>query len=235
MSDTETAEKMDKYEGEEVLVVTREFFEDLFAGEAGTMVKFTPSADGYLSELLVNSKYMLRCDAEKDANFKQLIPYCLVVYGDQLIHYSRSKSAAEARLGGKRSVGVGGHINPPTTGRAEGADDDTFRYSMLRELLEELGLKDHSIESMELIGFVNDEDNEVGTVHLGVIMLIVLNNPELGAIEEHLTDVRWNTPQEIYLESELETWSEQILRGLRETIEARPTALSDWRWSDHRK
>jgi predicted NUDIX family phosphoesterase len=156
-------------------------------------------------------KWMLRNDAEFDPSHKQIIPYCLISYRGTILHYSRAKTAAEARLSGQRSIGVGGHINPSD---APELDQTNIRQVLLRELKEEIGLNEDSIADMSIIGWVNDAINEVGKVHFGIVVMIELKTPDLGEIEEHLVDVRFDTMEEIKIEDKLESWSKLILDEL---------------------
>ena len=48
--------------------------------------------------------------AEKDASYKQLIPYVTVICWGHILALERTAAQSEARLHGKLSLGVGGHI-----------------------------------------------------------------------------------------------------------------------------
>lgn len=65
----------------------------------------------------------------------------------------------------KWSIGFGGHIN-------EG--DKTYTDGVLRELDEELQNAKFDKQDIPIIGFVNDDTNPVGQVHLGIVHLIKL-------------------------------------------------------------
>jgi predicted NUDIX family phosphoesterase len=226
---------MKDYGDEEVLGLPTEVAHDIFAdyiAKYGLTAFWQTTPDEtslFLSELTGAAGFLLRNDAEQNFTVKQIIPYCLVVYsgkdGDLILHYSRAKeNTPEARLAGKRSIGVGGHINPEEGTGFDGGD--SYIRSLHRELNEEFGITKGMIQDTFTIGFVNDEENEVGQVHIGVVHVIVLNTTDLGEVEKHLTDPRWDTPQEIFLEKDLETWSEMVLKGLREKIEVDPWHLS---------
>ena len=45
---------------------------------------------------------------------------------------------------------------------------------MHRELEEEVGLSEQDSQNMEYIGFINDDNNEVGKVHIGVVFKITV-------------------------------------------------------------
>jgi len=50
--------------------------------------------------------------AESHPEYKQPIPYVAVCRGDEVLCLTRLSTQGEKRLPGKRSIGVGGHINP---------------------------------------------------------------------------------------------------------------------------
>ena len=62
---------------------------------------------------------------------------------------------------GKASIGVGGHLNPVDEG------EDPLTDGLRREWSEEL-VADWEPE-FRLVGFLNDDSNPVGSVHLGVV------------------------------------------------------------------
>ena len=96
---------------EHVLVIaTREFH------QLGVFQGFCSEAAAYLPQLLDPAKlsYLPRSQAEQDAAFKQLIPYIVLRWRDQVFHYRRGAGGTETRLQARRSIGIGGHILPAT-------------------------------------------------------------------------------------------------------------------------
>ena len=89
---------------EHVLVVPTLLFR-----EVGYFQGFCTDVEPYLKTLLDPAyiSFRPRDQMENDPSFKQLIPYCLFRYGDQLFHYKRGKLQGEGRLHSKRSIGVG--------------------------------------------------------------------------------------------------------------------------------
>ena len=75
--------------------------------------------------------FVERRHAETDATLKQIIPYCVVVRGGDVFLTRRTSKGGDARLFGKRSIGIGGHINP-----VDGAD--VLALGLRREIEEEL-------------------------------------------------------------------------------------------------
>ena len=64
----------------------------------------------FLSVLLQSAIFLPREKAENDRRYRQIIPYVVLRYGDDLFSYVRI-SGSEARLEGKVSVGIGGHVS----------------------------------------------------------------------------------------------------------------------------
>jgi predicted NUDIX family phosphoesterase len=115
----------------------------------------------YLSRIRERGFFMERRAAERDSSFKQIIPYCLVTAGDELFLLRRAGTQGEARLHGKLSIGVGGHINPVDTGA------DVMDAGSQRELLEELRFETGFQRAVA--GIINDESTPVGSVHFGIV------------------------------------------------------------------
>ncbi|MEX0614166.1 MAG: phosphoesterase, partial [Pirellulales bacterium] len=103
---------------EKILVFPTALFHAL-----GYFQGFSADVSRYLPRLLEGEhlEYRPRGQMEEDPSFKQLIPYVLFRWIDEagaphLFEYQRGSGQGERRLHAKRSVGVGGHINPVDTG-----------------------------------------------------------------------------------------------------------------------
>jgi predicted NUDIX family phosphoesterase len=105
--------------------------------------------------------FLERERAEKDPTFKQIIPYTVVTDGTNLFAFRRGTRQTEARLRRKLSIGIGGHVNP-----VDGRPDPVER-GCRREIAEELVLEGPG--ALEPLGVLNDDSNEVGAVHFGVV------------------------------------------------------------------
>ena len=112
-------------------------------------------------------QFIDRPEAEGDPAYKQLIPYVTITNDGHFLLLERTKAQGEKRLHGMLSLGVGGHINPID----EGSDlEETIALALARELEEELWL--HVESQPKLLGFINDNSNSVGSVHLGLHYLL---------------------------------------------------------------
>ena len=167
--------------------------------------------DHYLPRLLDPShlSYRARADVETDPAYKQLIPYVVLRWRDQVFNYVRGKRATETRLQALRSIGVGGHI------RAEDANlfAPAYREAMLRELEEEVYLESPYEE--RCVGLLNDDSTPVGQVHLGIVHVFTLAEPRVRRREQALTQAGFAPVAELLKRrDEFETWSQFVLEIL---------------------
>ena len=154
-----------------------------------------------------------RGDMEEDPNYKQLISYCLLENeNNQLLVYERLSGGGEDRLHGQSSIGVGGHMNDIV-----GADtiNEVLRTNAQRELEEEVGLAPEESQNLQYIGFINDDTNEVGEVHLGVVFKIKVNSNDVEVQETDTLKIKWVEQGSIDNYDDFETWSSLILEALQ--------------------
>lgn len=161
------------------------------------------------------SKYEIkrRGDMEEDPTYKQLISYCILENEhDEILVYERLSGGGESRLHGQSSIGVGGHMNDVL-----GAEsiNEVLRINAQRELEEEVGLPDHKSQNLAYIGFINDDTNEVGEVHLGVVFKIKVSSIDVEAKETNTLRIKWVDQSKIDNYDEFETWSSLILEALQ--------------------
>jgi predicted NUDIX family phosphoesterase len=191
---------------EKVLVIGAERFRDL-----GSFHGFRP-ADAAYQHALLDSKafeFLPRFQVESDPNFKQLIPYIVLKYQDRLFHYRRGSMGTEKRLQALRSIGIGGHISSEDVRGGE----DLYRTGMLRELREEVTISAGWTE--QLLGFINDDRTPVGRVHLGVVHLFELAQPDVFAQEEAIAEGAIDSLEKLVGRmEEFETWSQFVLAHL---------------------
>jgi predicted NUDIX family phosphoesterase len=190
---------------EHVLVVPTLLFHEL-----GYFQGFTSNTRPYLKTLFdpAYTSYRPRDQVEEDPSYKQLIPYCIFRHEGQLFHYKRGKLQGEGRLHSKRSIGIGGHIS---------SDDDvltgSYQEAMHREIGEEVYLETTYDES--LVGLINDDQTEVGKVHLGIVHLFDLDAAKVRPREESIIETGFASPAELLqVRDEFETWSQICLESL---------------------
>ncbi|MGZ8481707.1 MAG: hypothetical protein ACXWWO_04530, partial [Candidatus Limnocylindria bacterium] len=137
-------------------------------------------ADESLLELLrvavtEHGLYLERVVAETDPSFKQLIPYVVVRDADNVFLMHRTDAGGDARLHGRASIGVGGHLNPVDEG------EDPLLAGLRREWDEELDAPWEP--DFRLLGLLNDDSNPVGSVHLGVVFGVEADGGEVRVRE----------------------------------------------------
>jgi predicted NUDIX family phosphoesterase len=197
---------------EQVLTFPRRLFDDL-----GAFQGFSPDHSRYLDAIFGSGalKFVLREDAEKDFTLKQLIPYVLVAREGKVLFYVRGKKTGESRLQLKGSVGVGGHINPVDDSLFSNAVGDRGLYdaAVEREVAEEISLG--PVLSKRVVGLINDDGNEVGKVHLGVVHLWEVGPGEVSKAEGGITQLEFLSADEILARKdvEVESWSRYCLES----------------------
>jgi len=196
---------------EQVLVVERSVLDRVGAFEGLCF-----EVDRYLREIFAPgvSRFMARSAAEHDPGYKQIIPYVIMRHEGRYLSYVRGKRAGETRLVGNRSIGIGGHINPEDY-EAPLFDNARVAYeeAVQREVAEEVSVE--TAHTDRVVALLNDDSNEVGRVHLGVVHLWTLESSKVEKREQMITQMGFLTAQELEAEREsLETWSQRCLDGL---------------------
>ena len=204
---------MPAVETEHVLVVPTKLFHRL-----GHFQGFTEDIDRYLEELLSpeHASYHPRSEMEQDPSFKQLIPYVIFRYTDaegivSVFAYTRGKGQGEKRLHAKRSIGIGGHISIDDT---QSSDDlHPYHEGMRRELEEEVHIDTPYRE--QCVGLINDDETDVGRVHLGVVHIFDVDEPAVRPREDEIIDTGFVPVDELLADLDrFETWSQICLRAL---------------------
>jgi predicted NUDIX family phosphoesterase len=201
---------------EQVLVVQRSVLE-----QVGMFQGLAFDVERYLGRLFAPGvpRFMPRPEAEKNPAFKQLIPYVIMACDGKYLSYVRGKRAGETRLVSKRSIGIGGHINPVDDSPLFGDFYETYLAAVKREINEEVSVETNYID--RVVALLNDDSNEVGQVHLGIVHFWNLDEPKVSRKEQMITQMSFMTPAELKdVESTLETWSAKCLAGLDKMIES---------------
>ena len=198
---------------ERVLVVPTERFHQL-----GYFQGFCTNPERYLDELLSPeyTSYRPRSDMEEDPRFKQLIPYVIFRYGDdagrsQVFCYTRGSGQGEQRLHRKRSIGVGGHISSDDVGPS--GELDPYVEGMWRELNEEVTISTPYRDAC--VGMINDDQTEVGQVHLGVVHILDVERPAVKPREKEIIETEFAVASNLLADrSSFESWSQICLDAL---------------------
>ena len=206
---------MSRVYDERVLVITRELFDQL-----GAFQGLETNVQGYLPTIFSgeNNFFIDRNDAEDDPGHKQIIPYAIFRYGDKFLHYVRGGAGGEKRLAAKGSIGIGGHIND-TDGESGSLANATYLAGVDREIREELEIDGNFTQ--KAVALLNDDTNDVGKVHLGVVHLVDLDTDAVKPNEAAITDLEFLTLDELRERADrLETWSQICVEGLSTLLDA---------------
>ncbi len=182
---------------EEVLCIRRWFFEKIvdhyFRGEEFLPYDLNQTCNWTLGEQIA---FVPRNLCETDPTWLQIIPYLLVSSrrplgeGKNVLAYRRTKLAGEKRLHGKHSIGFGGHINRGDTPKASWSMNvlNFILRCAGRELREEIEIGDSRLSSL---GWLFEDTTEVGTVHVGAVILVELEKPEAKPRADEVSDLRF--------------------------------------------
>ena len=177
-------------------------------------------------QILARLEPKARSAAEHDYDTKQLIVYVLINHGETFLSYQRTPKTTETRLKALYSIGIGGHVNvddriqPTLFGAQEAAWKDVVLKAVRREVSEEVQIEWTNAREPRLICFVNDDSNDVGKVHFGVVFIVKLANPSAALRGERgIGKLSFRTlPELVSMHDSMETWSQLLVDFLsRET------------------
>lgn len=176
--------------------------------EVGNFQGIRMETEKYLESILNNCHFLERKKAETDFTQKQLIPYLILIYKERIYCYRRGALLSESRLFGNLSLGLGGHI--------EREDQNLFSSSYeegaLRELNEEVIIE--SPFSNKIAALLNDDSNEVGRLHFGVIHFVYLSDTLVRKREKSINAGKFLTIEEIKEKiEEFENWSKICIQN----------------------
>ena len=200
---------------ENILVVRRSLFDQL-----GAFQGLCFDVDRYLPAFLAreNNFFTPRGAAETNPELKQIIPYVLLVHGERIFHYVRGKKAGEQRLVAKGSLGIGGHMNDGDEGLFA-LDREAYNVAVQREVAEEVFIETKFTN--HVVALLNDDSNEVGKVHLGVVHIFRLESDAARKREAMITESGFLSIPELRARRDaLETWSQLCLDGLDRLLAA---------------
>jgi predicted NUDIX family phosphoesterase len=195
---------------EKVLVVPTQLLHQL-----GYFQGFMAGVTGYLDSLLSprHTSYRPREEMEADPSFKQLIPYVVFCHTRSsgqpwVFRYTRGTGQGEQRLHRKQSVGIGGHISSD-----DAHGNEPYEEGMRRELDEEVSIRTRYTD--RCVGLINDDETEVGKVHLGVVHVFDVETPDVLPRETEIIDAGFRPVAELLADLEgFESWSRICLQSL---------------------
>jgi predicted NUDIX family phosphoesterase len=203
----------EKYLEEHVLVFPTQLLEQI-----GAFQGLSFELDKYLDIILnpKNHTFLKRKDAESNPAYKQLIPYALLQFKDTIFVYRRGKLLAEKRLHGNFSLGVGGHISVTDPGLF----GTTYEDGLKREINEEVNIE--SRYTQRIVALLNDDSNDVGKVHFGIVHVLALEKPLVKPREKSINETRFLNMSELQKDiDKFENWSKICIQHIQRLIEQR--------------
>ena len=176
--------------------------------------------------MISKATFVERWLAEEDASVLQIIPYVMLISQDKKIFSYARKGGGEKGLEGKRSVGVGGHINTLDIllDSQEKVSWETVQEAAAREVSEEVYIdKEYVKNNLRQIGTIytpSDNGNKlrltgpkVGEVHLGIVYTLKVADV-VNIREDCLIKPKYIvSPRNV---NAYERWSQMILSRLTE-------------------
>jgi predicted NUDIX family phosphoesterase len=175
--------------------------------------------DGLWHQILAQLEPKARSVAEHDYDTKQLVVYVLINHEQTFLSYQRTPKTTETRLKALYSIGIGGHVNvddrmqPTLFGAKEAAWKDFVLKAVWREVCEEVQIERANTQEPRLICFVNDDSNDVGKVHFGLVFVVKLAKPSVALRGERgIGKLSFHTlPELISTRDTMETWSQLLV------------------------
>ena len=153
----------------------------------------------------VHGRFEPRPAMEADPSYKQVIPYLVLRDAERWFLMRRTRAGTDARLHERWSIGVGGHLNP---------GDLDLVGGLRREWQEEL-IADF-IPSFRPVGLLNDDETDVGAVHIGVVYEADAAGRPVAVREiDKLAGSFANETDVAAVRDRLESWSELVFDALR--------------------
>lgn len=162
----------------------------------------------YLAIIQQHKEFLPRWAMETDPTYKQIIPYLIFEHDNAYFLMQRKTTASETRLQNKYTLGIGGHI------RQEDIKDGSSIFDFAeREFHEEVAYSGNL--TVEPLGILNDDTNDVGQVHIGFVFLLHGDSADIR-VKSELKNGQLITFDELsaYF-SAMESWSQFVVEYLR--------------------
>ncbi len=164
----------------------------------------------YLEIIQDKCLFLSRPEMEQNLNYKQIIPYLVFKYQDKYFLMQRGGQASESRLRSKFSLGIGGHIR----------EDDMQGASIFdwarREFAEEVDYQGKL--EVRMLGILNDDSNDVGKVHLGLVMLLIGDSDKISVKSELKSGELLTIDECEQFEVQMENWSKLVFAVLKKQV-----------------
>lgn len=155
---------------------------------------YLPKEYDFQNVILNNYEWMKRVIAEQNYDYKQPIPYWILIsQDDKIFVYKRwwkNSNAWEKRLHNRVSIWVWGHIEK------KDIEDLNPKFNiienvLLREINEETNLGIEDIDWIKLVWYINNDVDDVWKVHFGLVYLVKVKNPQKVKLMDWEIDKGW--------------------------------------------
>lgn len=160
-----------------------------------------------------NTYFSDRNLVEEDHTKRHFATYCVLMDVLRARYLVYDRAGAEKRLHGKSSIGIGGHVNYDDKGKGR----NVFEVARDREVVEEIWMEYEDALPYHL-GYILSSDDDVSSVHLGVVSLYAFfNHKPIEILETSLKNPRWMSIPGLlawYGGDKFEHWSELVIEYL---------------------
>jgi predicted NUDIX family phosphoesterase len=186
--------------GERVLVIPR----SSIMGDPGWHGVTAVGLEDFEGLAARDGQFRPRVEVEVDRRWKQVIPYLVLRDGPRYFLMRRTQAGADARLHDRWTIGVGGHLNP---------GDGDLAGGLRREWREEV--RADFEPSFRLIGLLNDDTGDVGSVHIGAVYVADAGGREVVIREtDKLTGAFADAADVAAVVDRMESWSALVFAHL---------------------
>ena len=164
----------------------------------------TDGLDAFEALVARDGEFRPRAEVEVDRSWKQVIPYLVLRDGPRYFLMQRTQAGGDARLHDRWTIGVGGHLNP---------GDGDLAGGLRREWSEEV--RADFEPAFTLIGLLNDDTTDVGSVHLGAVYLADAGGRPVAIRETDKLAGAFAEPGEVAaVVDRMESWSALVFEHL---------------------
>lgn len=147
---------------------------------------------------------------EDSHEFRQLIPYVVVINEGAAFAYRRGKRTSESRLTGAVSIGLGGHIE--MSDHMLLGELDALEAAAERELREEIQAPTPAARTV--LGLLNDASTPVGRAHVGILHVWEIRTRLILPKEQQINPLGFLVRSELVKFRDLEAWSRMSVPAL---------------------
>lgn len=186
--------------GERVLVLPRA----ALMADPGWLGVTTEGLAGFEALVARDGQFRDRAAVERDRRWKQVIPYLVLRDGARYFLMRRTRAGGDARLHDRWTIGIGGHLNP---------GDRDLDGGLRREWEEEIEAA--FVPAFRLVGLLNDDTGEVGSVHVGAVYVADATGRPVAIRETDKLEGRFAEPDEVAaVVGRMESWSAMVFAHL---------------------